>query len=141
MKYLETSVLVSLLTMETTSERAIAWGDVQPPGSLLSSHWLLTELSSALSRKLLTRRLDVEERNGILAHFTASILPLLTLVEVRSEHFRRAAEIADIHQLGIRAGDALHLAVAKDYGCPLCTFDRKLARGAEQLGYAVELLE
>jgi predicted nucleic acid-binding protein len=86
------------------------------------------------------QRLGPAEKNGILAHFTANILPLLDLVEINSGHFQRAAEISNVHRLGIRAGDALHLAVAQDYGCPVCTFDQKLAAGAEQLGYAAELL-
>jgi predicted nucleic acid-binding protein len=140
MKYLETSVLVSLLTVETTSERAIAWSNAQPTGSLMSSYWLLTELSSSLSRKVRMHRLAPMERDGIMMHFRTNILPSLRLVEIGMDHFQRAAEIADIHELGIRAGDALHLAVAQEHGYPVCTFDQKLASGAAHLGYAVELI-
>jgi len=41
---------------------------------------------------------------------------------------------------GIRAGDALHLAVSHRHNAPLVTFDKRLAAGATTLGYAVELI-
>ena len=49
-------------------------------------------------------------------------------------HFRIAARFADQYALALRAGDALHLAIAGDKGASLCTLDRRLAEGGMALG-------
>lgn len=38
----------------------------------------------------------------------------------------------------LRAGDALHLAIARDAGCRLATFDKRMADAALQFGNPVE---
>ena len=48
--------------------------------------------------------------------------------------FRVAARIADQHKLGLRAGDALHLAIAADHGATIATLDKRLADAALALG-------
>ncbi len=64
----------------------------------------------------------------------------LTILDIRPRHFRAAANLSDNIALGIRAPDALHLAVAVDNGATLCTLDKKLAAGAAALGAKVNLL-
>lgn len=46
--------------------------------------------------------------------------------------------MADHHSLGIRAGDALHLAVAEQAALTLVTFDKTMAKAASQFSIAVE---
>ena len=53
---------------------------------------------------------------------------------------RTAARFADRHELGLRVGDALHLAVCADHGATLCTLDRRLAEAAPALGVRTTLL-
>jgi predicted nucleic acid-binding protein len=55
-------------------------------------------------------------------------------------HFRVAATIADRHELGLRAADALHLAICADYGAKLATLDERLAKAAPLVGVAAELV-
>jgi uncharacterized protein len=50
------------------------------------------------------------------------------VVAVSRLQFRAAARFADQHQLSLRAGDALHLAVCADHGATLCTLGRRLKR-------------
>jgi predicted nucleic acid-binding protein len=140
MKYLDTSILVSMLTEETTSGRALSWADQQNQGTIAVSGWSLVELNSALARKVRMDRLPVGERDAILRHFEAHIRPTFTVLEIDNGSYRLAAKISEQHEWGIRAGDALHLAVASQNHMPLATFDRHLASGAAALGYAVELL-
>jgi predicted nucleic acid-binding protein len=58
----------------------------------------------------------------------------LTILSVSSLQFRTAARFADQHMLGLRAGDALHLAICADHGATLCTLDRRLGEVGPALG-------
>ena len=48
--------------------------------------------------------------------------------------FRTAASFAGQYALGLRAGDALHLAVCPDHGATLRTLDRRLSEAGPALG-------
>jgi len=58
---------------------------------------------------------------------------------VESDDFRTAALFCDQHALGLRAGDALHLAIAARHGAELCTLDRQLAQGKDAMVTGAEL--
>jgi predicted nucleic acid-binding protein len=64
----------------------------------------------------------------------------LAIISVVPESFDRAARIADQYELGIRAADALHLAIAFAYGATLCTLDRRLSAAGPPLGVATLLV-
>ena len=51
-----------------------------------------------------------------------------------------AIAIADQHLLGLRAGDALHLAIAADHGAMLCTLDERMSESGLSIGIATLLL-
>jgi predicted nucleic acid-binding protein len=140
MRYVDTSIIVSALVPENQSERATEWLALQPPDSLLISPWVTVELSAALARKVRTGRLSERDRDMALGEYSSAILPGLAIVPIELVHYLTAAQISDHHSAGIRAPDALHLAVASAYGVSLCTFDRRLAMGADSLGYSVELI-
>jgi predicted nucleic acid-binding protein len=61
-------------------------------------------------------------------------------LSVAASHFRIAAKYVDQHALGLRAGDALHLAVAADHGAVVCTLDQRLAEAGPVLGVATHRL-
>lgn len=44
------------------------------------------------------------------------------------------------HAIGLRAGDALHLAVAAEHGAVLVSLDRRLVEAGSALGAATHLL-
>lgn len=132
--FLDTSVLVAALTNETRTSAVQAWLAAQAAGSCATSDWIITEFSSALSIKLRTGHLTLAERANALAVFTRLAAESLSHLSINPAHFRTAARFADQHTLGIRAADALHLAVCADYGASLCTLDRRLAAAAPVLG-------
>jgi uncharacterized protein len=128
MLHLDTSLLVAALTNESETGRLQIWLGQQPEGELAISDWVATEFSSALSIKLRTGQIGAAHRAEALAMLARLAADSFTIVPVSRAQFRAAARFADQHTLGLRAGDALHLAVCADRGDTLCTLDRRLKR-------------
>jgi predicted nucleic acid-binding protein len=124
--YVDTAVIVAALTVESGTAKAQAWIAAQPPGDLIISDWVIAEFSSALSLKLRTGQIDTQLRTSASAAFSRFCANKFAILPVTSGHFRTAAIFADQHTLGLRAGDALHLAIASEQGAALCSFDRRL---------------
>lgn len=134
MLYLDTSLLVASLTREESTHRVQLWLESCRAGSLLVSHLVITEFSSALSRKVRTGQLDIGSKRRALAAFRGMLTDSLLLEPLLPEHFIDAAAFADQQGLGLRTGDALHLAVAAEKSAAMCTLDRRLAEAATTLG-------
>ena len=132
--YLDTSLLVSSLCGEVASKRAQAWLDKRAADELLISAWVVAEFSSALSIKLRTGEITRDGREKITSLFARSCRETFIEVAIGREHFQTAATFAEKHELGLRAGDALHLAIAGAEGATLVTLDRKLAAAGVALG-------
>jgi uncharacterized protein len=135
--YLDTSILVSALTAEKKSPRVQLWLEMQEPDSLHISLWVETELSSALSKKVREGELTPALRKFCLGGFAALKDVSLTVAPIKPKHFVSAARLVDASLLGLRAADALHLAVSMDIGATLCTLDKKFADAAGAVGVKV----
>lgn len=140
MQYLDTSVLVCAYTTEPKTAGIQAWLSQQPPAELAISDWVAAEFSAALSLKLRTGHLDQETRADALALFARFCADTATILPVAALHFRLAARFADQHALGLRAPDALHLAICADQGVTIATLDRQMSDAAAVLGIAWVLL-
>lgn len=138
--YLDTSVLVSALTKEIRTAEVQAWIAHHNPDDLAISPWVVTEFSAALSMKVRSGQLGLEHRAVALSAFSRITTESLHMLAVSQRHYRVAAQFADQAPLGLRAGDALHLAIAFEAGLSVATLDRKLAEAGSALGVPTELL-
>lgn len=142
--YLDTSLLVSALTREATTERNLDWIVTHLGEGLAVSWWVTTEFSSALSFalsvKLRNGGIDLEGRADALLSYSELIAGEVSVLPLAGRHFRMAAQFSDQHTTGLRGSDALHLAVCADYGTELCTLDRRLAVAGPVLGVKTMLL-
>ncbi|HEY8260288.1 MAG TPA: type II toxin-antitoxin system VapC family toxin [Methylosinus sp.] len=132
--YLDTSLLVAALTREARTDQIQGWLYEREPGALAISEWTVTEFSSALSLKMRTGAIDARLRADALAAAARLCSDSFALLPITSNEFRVATKFVDQHTLGLRAGDALHLAVSAAHGATLCTLDRRLAEAGPPLG-------
>jgi uncharacterized protein len=138
--YVDTSVLVAALTREGETARMQKWLAAQAAGALAISAWVAAEFSAALSIKLRTGDIDAAHRANALATFAALCDESFAVLEVSASSFRTAALFADQAPLGLRAGDAHHLAICAEHGAQLCTLDRRLSAAGPPLGVKTALL-
>lgn len=140
MLYLDTSLVLSVLIVEASSVRIGEWLASQPSGQTLVSDWVLSETASALSLKQRLRTLDVRSRARSAHVLRALLVDTLSLVPVERSAFQAAALMCEQPDLGLRAPDALHLAVASQHGAVLCTRDVQQFEAGRRLGVATELI-
>ena len=134
MIYVDTSVIVPLLTAEPKTQAVTAWfselGDTPT-----CADWLLTEFHSALSIKLRTGQLSEANAKRVRKEFDLLIDGGLQVVAVSRDAFRHAAKMVQQHENGLRSGDSLHLAVALELEAShMATLDGTLATNAKRNG-------
>jgi len=134
MIYLDTSLMVALLTPEERSAQALDWF-AQSREPLISSDWLITETHSALGIKQRHHGLSSSARQAAGQQLERLLQGGVELRLLDRERFRQAAELLQDSALGLRAGDALHLAVALHSRCTrLASFDSRMQQAAAALG-------
>lgn len=104
------------------------------------SDWVITEFASALSIKIRAHQLRVEDRAKAASLFTQLKAESFSVVPITRDHLTTAAIFVDQFTIGLRAGDALHVAVAAEQGATIVTLDKRLAEGAITLGVNAKLL-
>jgi hypothetical protein len=134
--YLDASVLVSTLVQEAGTPPVEAFL-IATDSELLISDFAAAEVSSGLSRLLRMGRLTSGDATARLADFDAWRAAVSSPVDLRPGDGRLADAYVRRFDLGLRAPDALHLAIVRRLDATLVTLDRRMARAAEALGIAV----
>ncbi|MFT4256557.1 MAG: type II toxin-antitoxin system VapC family toxin [Pseudoxanthomonas sp.] len=134
---MDTSAAVALLTHEPDSARVAAQlaATFEP---IASSEWLITEFASALAAKQRARLLRPTHVKAAMEAFGQWADAGLRLLPVSRAAYLRAARLCGDAKTGLRAGDALHLAVAMEAKIPtLLGLDATMNVAARKLGLAV----
>jgi uncharacterized protein len=140
MLYVDTSIMVAALSREARTADVQDWLGSRQAGELAISDWVITEFSAALSMKLRGGLLQAPERAEAMAVFAETVEASFHVLPVTGTDFRVAARFADQHSTGLRAGDALHLAVAANHGARIRALDKGLVAAAEALGVSAALI-
>ena len=136
MIYLDTSVLGALFFREPGSAQILRVLKPQREFGLMISAWSLTEMASVGGIKERTGAIDATTRQLALAQFQRFVSAQLKLCEVEPADYRTAAVLIE-GPFPLRAGDALHLAIARRLKARFCTLDRQQRVAAEGLGIGV----
>jgi uncharacterized protein len=135
--YLDTSVLLPTLIAEPSTKAVYDYlGAVHQ--ELLISDFAAAEVASALSRLIRMGLLTGVDASARLADFDAWRAAMSILVDIPAADARLAYIYVRRFELGLRAPDALHLAITRRLDATLVTLDGRLATAARELGVAVE---
>jgi predicted nucleic acid-binding protein len=134
MIYLDTSVLFPLFVPEPSSAAIRGWLQ-QRSGEVLSiSDWTQTEFASAMGIKVRQKGLSASRARSACALFEQLASESLRVLTPSRADYARAAQYLSQHRLGLRAGDALHLAVAAGAGAEtVYSLDRRFVAAGRKL--------
>ncbi|MGQ2990394.1 MAG: type II toxin-antitoxin system VapC family toxin [Brevundimonas sp.] len=138
MFYLDASLLVAAVTAEPRHAFAKDWLR-QHQSELSISSWCLTEVASALSLKARTGQITPHDRSVAARQIELMRNTFLLSAPIEETHFFAATRFIGRTDK-LRAGDALHLAIAADYGLEVVTLDRGMAESAATLSVDCMLL-
>jgi len=136
--YLDASVLLPALIDEPTSAEVHRYLDEQ--SELLVSEFAAAEVASGLSRLVRMGQLERADADARLDDFETWRAGVAAAIEFQPSDARLAYQYVRRFELGLRAPDALHLAMARRLGATMATLDRRMASAAAEFGVAVDLL-
>ncbi|MGR9250168.1 type II toxin-antitoxin system VapC family toxin [Rhizobium leguminosarum] len=140
MLYIDTSVLVAACTIETRTDDVQQWLATLGSEEIAVSGWTITEFSSAVALKTRNGQIDPADRGEALAMFRELCSMTFEFLPISRAHFIEAARMTDRFDIGLRTGDALHLAVALGSDATLVTLDKGLAKACTIVGAKHRLL-
>ena len=141
MIYVDTSAWIAHHTTETATAAVQSWFAQQVFSDLACSEWVKTEYASGLSLKM--RRGELTDAQFSEAHqvFAELCVAGPVWMAVEKQDFFEAARLCVDFACGLRAGDALHLAVALRTRCRgFLSLDGVLNKNAARCGlHLIEL--
>lgn len=133
MIYVDTSVFVALCTTEPKSDDVAKWY-INSSAKMISSTWAFTEFSSALSLKVRTGQITEKQSREAWKKFDGLCQNDIELLPIENKVYYSAGIVVIDSKSNLRAGDALHLAVAKQLKSKsLATLDKVLAKNASNV--------
>jgi predicted nucleic acid-binding protein len=140
MIYLDTSVLFPLFVRETTTPSVRRWLASVPFGESAISEWTRTEFMSGLGIRVRSGSTDAQLAREIVRMFNEWAEDSLEVLVPEREDFLLSSRYLERFELGLRAGDALHLAIASNHGARmLYSLDQALIKGGHALNIKCQI--
>lgn len=132
--YLDTSVLVTLFIKEaaTPTARGGVAGHV-----VMVSDFAAAEFSAAVARRLRMGELSEAQTLQLFADFDLWMARGVQWIDTAASDMAGAMALVRRVEFGLRAPDALHLAMCRRLGSVLFTFDMSMIEAARALGISV----
>ena len=138
MVYFDTSFLAPLILPEATSTRIEKFVRRLPAGELATSHWSRAEFSSLLAREVRMGGLDRQVAAEADAQFETMMTESFVVLLPSADDFTLAKDYLGHHGTGLRAGDALHLAIARNHRVrAIYSLDKMFLKAGKILGLPV----
>lgn len=140
MLYFDTSFLVPLILPEETSDSIAAFVCGLPTEQLTVSHWTRVEFSSLIAREVRMGGLDVQAATRADAQFEAMVYESFSVLLPNADDFALAKRYLGRLETRLRAGDALHLAIANNHRARVIySLDRTLLDAGKILNLPVSM--
>ena len=135
MRYFDTSFLVPLILSEATSESIADFFGVLPTDDLAVSHWTRVEFASLISREVRMGSLEAAPAREASLRFEAMVEESFIVFLPNPDDFERAKDWLGHFDTGLRAADALHLAIAGNRGAEaIYSLDKLMISAGNKLG-------
>lgn len=136
--YFDTSFLMPLVRRESTTGDVVKFLQRQDQLQLSTSHWTRVEFCSGTARDVRMKTLTPGEAAIAIADFESKISPGFLLLPVGVDDCELARRYLQHYETGLRAGDALHLAIARNNNArAIYSLDDKTIRAGKLLGLPV----
>ncbi len=138
MHYFDTSFLVPLILPEATSESIALHMEELLTEVLAVSDWTLVEFASLLAREVRMGNLDNAAAREAGSRFEQMVEESFVILLPDRGDYDRAKDWLTRFETGLRAGDALHLAVASNHGASaIYSLDKLMISAGKTLGLPV----
>jgi predicted nucleic acid-binding protein len=138
MRYFDTSFLTPLVREEKTSSRIAGFMAGLPTGELAISHWTEVEFASLLARDVRARAIVAEEAREADALFEDVVRQSFVILSPSADDYALARRYLRTYETGLRAGDALHLAIAGNHQANIIySLDKTMIKAGKILGLPV----
>lgn len=135
MHYLDTSILAAILLQDPESERVEKMLKGLRGEFLSLSVWTGVEVFSAIARRLRMREIGAREAARARQAYDEEFVAKHNVLSLAPPDYARARNLLAVDGTRLRAGDALHLAVALNNGASTFrTLDKDLRKIAIQSG-------
>lgn len=135
MLYFDTSFLTPLFKLEQSSPDVEKFTVGLTPRMLAISEWTRVEFASVLAKDVRIGRMTPVQAGALETAFEVAVAQGYLVLDVARRDFDLARRLLSDHRSGLRAGDALHLAVASNNAAAgVYSLDRVMIAAGLSLG-------
>jgi predicted nucleic acid-binding protein len=135
MIYFDTSFLVPMVVPEANSRQIVTMMQTLDAAGLAISQWVQVEFCSMIAQSVRTGRLEVDGARHANAEFEDLVERSFTILPPNRADFQLASRFLLQFETKLRAGDALHLAIASNrHAGVIYSLDTTLISAGAKLG-------